>query len=148
MLNSVSFTLALTDPRLPAVLNALGLEAPVPSAISSAPLASPVASMDEKGLALIDDRGIEVLADPRNASGAYISALRLMASKSNVSVDELVEALEGTSLSAFQGAATKRVQRIFGGKRGAALYVVDGDKVLLADTTREALGRHFGFLPH
>jgi hypothetical protein len=145
-MNSLSVTLPLDDPKLPAVLAALGL------ATSAAPTAIPVApqvgcSVDPSGLAILDDQGTAVVADPRNASAGFLAGLRLLASRPDVTERDLLTAVGATTLAGHKAATSKRVQRALGGKRGAVLFRVERGRAVLAPQTRQALARHFGIAP-
>jgi len=163
----MSGSITLTFPADPAVLAAVltvlaarGVPAPavdtsLPMPIPAAPPSSTAGEtvpppsagsfMDKTGLAVLDAAGTAQIADPRNASAAYMAALRLMASKPDLSHDELLAVVGAATLAGNKAATTKRVQGVLGGKLGAVLYRVENKKVVMADATRQALARHFGF---
>jgi hypothetical protein len=136
---SVHFSLNLDDPRLPAVLTALGMP---PSTGAPGP-AQKGSYADPRGLAVIDDTGAAIIADPRNASAAYLAALQLIASKPDVTEAELLGVAGASTLAGHKAATSKRVKRVLAG-RSAALYRTEQGKVVVADATRQSLARHFG----
>jgi hypothetical protein len=164
MSGSVTLTFPADSAALTAVLAVLAtLGVPAPAAGASVPVPIPAAPpapaagetvapppagsfMDTTGLAVIDAAGAALIADPRNASAAYLAALRLMASKPDLSEDELLAVVGAATLAGNKAATTKRVQGALGGKLGAVLYRIENKKVVLANATRQALARHFGFI--
>jgi hypothetical protein len=101
--------------------------------------------MNPAGLAVLDSAGAAVTADPRNASAKTMAALRLLASKPNLSEAELLAVVGARTLAGNKAATTKRVQAAIGGKTGAVLYRIENGKVVMAEETRRSLARHFGF---
>ena len=101
--------------------------------------------MNPAGLAVISAAGAAVIADPRNASAKTMAALRLLASKPNLSEAELLAVVGAGTLAGNKAATTKRVQAAIRGKTGAVLYRIENGKVVIADETRRSLARHFGF---
>lgn len=163
----MSGTITLTFPADPAtlaaVLAALGVDVSSPTAANTAaaqeritaptPAAAETVTppnvgsfMDPTGLAVIDATGAALIANPRNASAEYLAALRLMASKPHVAEAELLTVVGAATLAGNKASTTKRVQGVLGGKLGAVLYRIKNGKVEMADATRQALARHFGFV--
>jgi hypothetical protein len=102
--------------------------------------------MDATGLAVLDAAGAAVVAHPKNASEKTLASLRLLASKSDLSEDELLAVVEAPTLAGNKAALTKRVQQALGGtSKGAALYRIKDGRVVMAEATQQALARHFGF---
>lgn len=146
--NSITFTMATTDPNLPAVLALLGIGLPASAMPSPAP-GNPVPAgshVDINGLAVLDDAGAAIVADPRNASPPYLAGLRLLASKPNVPVTEMMKAVGAPTpekMAGHKAATTKRVKTALGGKGSAVLFRVAQGKIVIAAETRQALARYF-----
>lgn len=141
---SLTFTLPCDHPKLGAVLAVLGISAPSQPTSSAHAAGS---TLDKTGLAILDDAGAAIVADPRNASPLYLDGLRLLASKDDVTEEELmaaVRAIAAFKLVGHKAATTKRVQKALGGKTGAVLFRIENGKVVIAPETRAALARHFG----
>lgn len=160
MSGSITLTFPVDDEKLAAVLAVFGVlptggtrNPTLPSVPITAIPAAPSADgspqvrsfMNPAGLAVIDAAGAAVIADPRNASAKTMAALRLLASKSNLSEAELLATVGADTLAGNKAATTKRVQAAIGSKTGAVLYRIENKKVVMADETRRALARHFGF---
>jgi hypothetical protein len=145
MTPSVTLTLPLDHPKLGAILHLAGVSLPTQPISGARPQTG--STMDPTGLAILDDAGAATVADPRNATPRYLDGLRLLASKEDVTEAELMKAVGGVpafKLSGHKAATTKRVQTALGGKTGAVLFRIEGDKVVIAPETRGALARHFG----
>jgi hypothetical protein len=152
--SSITLTFSLDAAKLDAVLTALGVSIPSPAAepAGGAPAATDTGAsqqagsfMNPAGLAVIDAAGAAIVADPRNASAKTMAALRLLASKPNLSEAELLAVVGAGTLAGNKAATTKRVQVVIGGKTGAVLYRVESGKIVMAEETRRSLARHFGF---
>jgi hypothetical protein len=145
-MRSFTLTLPLDDPKLPAVLAALDIASPAsPAPIAAVPRSG--CSVDASGLAVLDDDGAAVVAEPRNASRQFIAGLRLLASQPDVTEGDLLAAVEASTLAGHKAAATKRVKRALGGKGGAVLFRVERGRAVIAPQTRNALARYFGVTP-
>lgn len=142
-MSAFTVTLPLDDPKLPAVLAALGLASPMLPTVAAAPT-QPGCSIDPSGLAVLDDHGAAVVAQARNASSEFLAALRLLASKPNVKEGELLVVVGSSTLAGHKAATTKRVKRALGGKDGAVLYKIERGNAVMAPQTRQALARFFG----
>ncbi len=133
-MSTITLTFDLDDPRLTPVLAVL-LGVLGASSTAIRPPRQDGSYMNPQGLAVIDDLGATVIANPKNISEKTLAALRLLASKPNLSEAELV---------VDKAAITKRVQAAIG-RKGARLYRIENGKVIMADETRRSLARHFGF---
>jgi hypothetical protein len=128
-----------------AALRLNGVAATSPTAIGIA--AVPVGgSIDPSGLALLDDRGAAIVADPRGASTKYLAAIRLLASEQNLTEADLLATVGASTLAGHKAATSKRVQRALGGKR-AKLYDIARGQVVMAPQTRQVLARYLGLIP-
>ena len=142
---SVTITLSVDDPKLPAVLAVLGLGTPISPAPPAA-LQQVGCSVDPSGLAVLDDHGAGVVAEARNASAEYLAGLRLLASRPDVTEADLLAAVGAAPLAGHKAATTKRVKRALGGKT-AALFKIERGRAVMAPQTRQALGRFLGVTP-
>lgn len=143
----VKFELEVDDPRLPQVLALLGASLaspPAEGAIETAEKPARGSYVLPDGRAVLDDEGVQVVANPRNASARYLAGLRLLASRADVSETELMKAVGATTLAGHKAATTKRVKGALGGHTGAVLFHVHNGKVEIAPETRAALARYFG----
>src|SRR4051812_7137576 len=96
------------------------------------------------GLAVIDDAGAAVVADPRYISLRTLAALRLLASRPNLDEREVLAVVHASTLAGNKAALTKRVQAATGARTGAVLYRIENGRVVMAEATRQSLARHFG----
>jgi hypothetical protein len=145
-MSSVTVTLPLDDPKLPAVLAALG----VTNMASPAPPAATTqrgCSIDPSGFAVLDDHGAAVVADSRNASAEFLAGLRLLASRPDVAEADLLAVVGAATLAGHKAATTKRVKRALGGKGGAVLFKIERGRAVMASETRQALARYLGITP-
>jgi hypothetical protein len=145
-MSSLSFTLPLDDPKLPAVLAALGLANPA-SPVPIAAAAQVGCSVDPSGLAVLDDHGAAVVAESRNASPEFLAGLRLLASQPDVTEADLLTAVGASTLAGHKAATTKRVKRALGGKGGAVLFKIERGRAVIAPQTRQSLARYLGVSP-
>jgi hypothetical protein len=143
-MNSVTFTLPFDDPKLAAVLSALGLTNLSPPGLPAAPQQLGC-SVDPSGLAVLDDRGAAVVAESRNASQRYLAGLRLLASRPDVTEADLRAAVGASTLAGHKAATSKRVKRALGG-RTAVLFKIERGRAVMMPQTRQALARYLGVL--
>jgi len=141
-MDGISLTLPLDHPKLPAVLAALGFTSP--AALPAIPQTG--SSIDPSGLAVLDDQGVAVVAEPRNASPEYLAGLRLLASRPDVTEADLRAAVGAATLAGHKAATSKRVKRALGGKT-AALFKIERGRAVIAPQTRQALARYLGVTP-
>ncbi len=147
----ITLTVPTDHPNLLTVLTLLGVALPG-SSTTTPPAAAPAIPLsagsyaDATGLAVLDDAGAAVVADPRNASLPYLAGLRLLASQPNLLETALMKAVGAatpTKLAGHKAATTKRVKAALGGKAGAVLFRIEQGKVVVAEETRKALARYF-----
>lgn len=136
------FSLDIDDPKLPAVLTALGVVLTLQTQTQQA--ANDGSSVDPSGLAILDAKGAAIVAEPRNASPKYLAGLRLIASDPNLTQASLLKAIGGATLAGHRAATTKRVMRALGGKQASLFRIGADGTIVVMPQTRQSLAQYFG----